>query len=98
MAGIMPTLTATAPRLPRGPYEVIAATLREQIQDGRLAPGSLVPTTADLAAAHSVSIATAHRAIAVLNAEGLIDVSRGRRAVVGDPGPARPVMREVGSD
>ena len=82
MAGIMPTLTAPAPRPPRGPYEVIAATLRDQIQDGRLAPGDLVPTTAELAAAHSVSIATAHRAIAVLSREGLIEVSRGRRAVV----------------
>jgi integrase len=32
--------------------------------------------------AHDVSIATAHRAIALLAAEGLIDVSRGRRATV----------------
>jgi len=35
MAGIMPQLTAPAPRPPRGPYEVIAASLREQIQDGQ---------------------------------------------------------------
>jgi DNA-binding GntR family transcriptional regulator len=61
---------------------VIAASLREQIYDGRLAPGDLVPTTAEVAAAHNVSIATAHRALAVLNAEGLVEVSRGRRAVV----------------
>jgi integrase len=82
MAGIMPQLAAPAPRPPRGPYEVIAASLREQIQDGRLTPGDLVPTTQDLAVAHDVSIATAHRAIALLAAEGLIDVSRGRRATV----------------
>ena len=82
MAGIMPQLVPAAPRPPRGPYEVIASALREQIHNGRLAPGDLVPTTADLATAHSVSIATAHRAVAVLAGEGLIDVSRGRRATV----------------
>jgi integrase len=82
MANIMPQLLEPAPRAPRGPYEVIAGSLREQIHDGRLAPGALVPTTHDLAVAHNVSIATAHRAISVLAAEGLIDVSRGRRATV----------------
>jgi integrase len=82
MAGIMPTIAVPAPRPPRGPYEVIAADLREQICDGRLPLGSFMPTTGELAATHSVSIATSHRAIALLNAEGLIEVSRGRRAVV----------------
>lgn len=84
MASIMPALTAPVPRMPRGPYEVIAASLREQINDGRLTAGDLVPTTAELAAAHSVSVATAHRALALLSAEGLVEVSRGRRAVVKD--------------
>jgi hypothetical protein len=81
MGGIMPAITPVS-RPPRGPYEVIAAELRAQIRDGRLAPGGLVPTTAELAAAHKVSIATSHRAVALLSAEGLIEVSRGRRAVV----------------
>ena len=45
MAGIMPQLVAPAARAPRGPYEVIAANLREQIHDGRLAGGAQVPTT-----------------------------------------------------
>jgi integrase len=86
MAGIMPELVAPARRPPRAPYEVIAETLREQIEDGRLEAGDLVPTTAELAQAHTVSIATAHRAIALLHSEGLIEVSRGRRAVVrGEP-------------
>ena len=82
MAGIMPQLVVPAAHPPRSPYEVIAHTLREQIRDGRLAAGDLVPTTAELAQAHAVSIATAHRAIALLHEEGLIEVSRGRRAVV----------------
>lgn len=82
MASITPKLAEPAPRAPRGPYEVIAASLREQIHDGRLAPGDRVPATHDLAVAHNVSIATAHRAIALLADEGLIEVSRGRRAIV----------------
>lgn len=82
MAGIMPQLFAPTPRPPRGPYQVIATSLRDQIYDGRLAPGDLIPTTHDLAVAYNVSIATAHRAIALLADEGLIEVSRGRRAIV----------------
>jgi hypothetical protein len=82
MANIMPKFLEPAPRASRGPYEVIAASLREQINDGRLGPGALVPTTHDLAVMHNVSIATAHRAIALLSDEGLIEVSRGRRAKV----------------
>jgi integrase len=82
IANIMPQLAEPTSRPPRGPYERIASSLREQIADGRLGPGDLVPTTHDLALVHNVSIATAHRAIALLSAEGLIDVSRGRRATV----------------
>ncbi|MGH3754045.1 MAG: tyrosine-type recombinase/integrase [Pseudonocardiaceae bacterium] len=82
MASIMPQLLAPAPRTPRGPYEVIASTLREQIHDGRLTPGDLLPTMSELATAHTVSTATVHRAVALLRDEGLINVSRGRRAVV----------------
>lgn len=85
MAGIMPRLAAPQPRAPRGPYEVIAASLREQLQNGRLGPGDLVPTTHELAVAHNVSIATAHRAISLLADEGLIAVARGRRATVKEP-------------
>jgi integrase len=104
MAGIMPQLAAPPVRAPRGPYEVIAASLREQIHTGRLAPGDLVPTTHDLAVAHNVSIATAHRAIALLTDEGLITVSRGRRATVRDsaatvaaPGDKSPSPHATGS-
>ncbi len=82
MGGIMPQVVTT-PRPARGPYEVIATSLRDQIEDGRLKPGDQLPTMAELAAAHSVSIATVHRAVAVLSSEGLVTVSRGRRATVG---------------
>ena len=67
-----------------GPYEVIAARLRERIHDGRLALGDLVPTTHDLAVAHNVSIATAHRAIAVLAAEAADPAGAVTRLLCGD--------------
>lgn len=66
----------------RGPYEVIAAHLRVQITSGELRPGDEVPTIVELAAAHTVAARTAHRAIALLTEEGVIAVTRGRRAVV----------------
>ena len=81
IADIMPRPVPAAP-LPRGPYEIIAAALREQIQLGHLKPGDHMPTVVELAAAHLVAIGTAHRALSLLKNEGLIEVSRGRRAVV----------------
>jgi integrase len=77
-----PIVAPRLPRPPRGPYAVIAADLREQIATGQLRPGDQLPTLVELAAAHSVSVGTAHRAIDLLHQEGLIEVSRGRRATV----------------
>jgi integrase len=69
-------------RAPRGPYESIADALREEIRSGRLKLGDALPTVVQLAAQFSVGAGTAHRAITTLAAEGLIEVVRGRRAVV----------------
>jgi integrase len=80
MANVMPRPVPLS--RPRGPYEIIAATLRDEIQRGLLKPGDQLPTVAELAAAHTVSVGTAHRAIALLKNEGLIEVARGRRAIV----------------
>jgi integrase len=41
-----------------------------------------MPTVAELAMAHMVAVGTAHRAMALLKAEHLIEVTRGRRATV----------------
>lgn len=81
MASIMPQPIATD-REPRGPYETIAAELRDLILTGKLRPDDQLPTVAELAASHNVSAGTAHRAVALLRSEDLIEVSRGRRAVV----------------
>jgi integrase len=84
IAGIMPT-PSPRPRAPRGPYETIAQALREDITSGKLKPGDQLPTVVQLAAEFTVAAGTAHRAMAKLASEGLISVTRGKRAVVSTP-------------
>jgi len=81
MAQIMPK-PVPAPRGPRGPYEAIAAELREAITTGQLALGDQLPTVVELAAKFHVAAGTAHRAVALLRTEGVIEVARGRRAII----------------
>jgi len=77
---------AVAPRSkPLSPYERIAGELRQAIESGDLRSGDSIPTVDQLAAGHAVSAGTAHRAMALLKAEGLVAVQRGRRAVVISP-------------
>lgn len=64
MADIMPRPVIV--RQASGEYEKIAASLRDTIQAGRLKPGDQLPTVAELAAAHTVAVGTAHRALALL--------------------------------
>jgi hypothetical protein len=71
-----------APARKLAPWETLTKELKVAIADGILPPGEEVPTVADIAQAHGVSVATAHRAYAQLKKDGLIEVSRGRRAVV----------------
>jgi integrase len=74
------------PKKVRGPYENIAQALRDDIASGRLQPGDRLPTVVQLAAEFTVAAGTAHRAMAVLQAEGLITVTRGKRALVATNG------------
>jgi len=85
IAGVMPTPIPV--QQPRRPYEQIAEALREDIRTGRLKPGDQLPTVAELAVTNTVAVGTAHRAMVLLREEGLIEVARGRRAVV-TPAPA----------
>jgi len=84
MATIVPK-PVPAPAMPRGPYETIAGSLRRQILCGELKPGEQLPTVAELAVANTVAVGTAHRALTLLKVEGLIEVTRGRRATVSTP-------------
>jgi integrase len=84
IAELMPVVVPQPPR-PRGPYESIADALRDDIRTGRLKPGDQLPTIVQIAAQYTVAAGTAHRAIAALAAEGIIEVARGKRAVVKAP-------------
>ena len=69
-------------RIPRNPYEKLAAELRAAIQSGDLPPGTPLPTTQELAATHAVSAGTVNRAVAILKSEGIVTAARGHRATV----------------
>jgi integrase len=89
MAEIMPVVTPLPPK-PPGPYQTIADARREDIRSGRLKPADQLPTVVQLAAQHTVAAGTAHRALATLAAEGLIEVARGKRATVAYPSSSGP--------
>lgn len=76
-----PTLTH-APETKDNPYQKITADLRGAISCGGLRVGDLLPPVSELASRYGVSFGTAQRAVAELKADGLVVVSRGRRAAV----------------
>lgn len=78
-------LSATERPVDDSPYRAIASDLRAAIRLGAIKPGDQLPTFSALAARYDVAFGTAQRAVALLNAEGLVTVKRGRRAVVADP-------------
>jgi integrase len=60
----------------------ITADLRGAIACGALQPGDLLPTLMDIARRYDVATSTVHRAFATLKDAGLIEVRRGKRAVI----------------
>lgn len=65
-----------------------AATVAEALAStilGEMTPGTSLPSEADLATRFSVSRLTVREAVKMLAGRGLIDVARGRRAVVREP-------------
>lgn len=67
---------------PTAPFEELAHKLLAAIADGALPVGGYLPSGEQLAQAHGVSRATVQRAVTLLAAHGLVEVSKGRRAVV----------------
>jgi DNA-binding transcriptional regulator YhcF (GntR family) len=67
------------------PYQRIAADLRGAIDSGILMPGDPLPSEKKLATRYGVAASTAHRAVAVLVAAGLVRASRGVGATVAGP-------------
>ncbi|MDX3004307.1 GntR family transcriptional regulator [Kribbella solani] len=67
------------------PYLAIAAELRQRIEDGELRPGERVPSTRALVRDFGVAMATATKALQVLQQERLVHPSPGVGTVVGPP-------------
>lgn len=63
-------------------FEQIAASVRADVLAGRLRPGDRLPAAREVADAVDVNVHTALRAYQELRDEGLIDLRRGRGAVV----------------
>lgn len=66
----------------RRPYQQIADIIREQIRTGDLQPGAKVPSVREIVRQHGVAMATAQRAVRVLQAEGFVRSERGSGSVV----------------
>ncbi|MFI6690626.1 TetR/AcrR family transcriptional regulator C-terminal domain-containing protein [Streptomyces sp. NPDC050433] len=71
------------------PYLRIAAELRRRISSGDLAPGDRVPSTRRITQEWGVAMATATKALATLNQEGLVRAVPGVGTVVAEPDRAR---------
>lgn len=70
------------PDSPRPLFEQIAASVRAEVIAGRLVPGDRLPAARDLAQAVEVNVHTALRAYQELRDEGLVELRRGRGAVI----------------
>lgn len=64
------------------PHECVPAALRDAILDGLYGEGTQLPTIKQIAAAHDVSVGTAHRALEHLTDWGFVEVRRGVRPTI----------------
>ncbi|WP_144877093.1 GntR family transcriptional regulator [Microbacterium sp. 1.5R] len=70
------------PESPRPLYDQVAASIRAELLAGVLAPGDRLPAARDVAAALRINQHTVLHAYQGLRDEGLIDLRRGRGAVI----------------
>jgi DNA-binding transcriptional regulator YhcF (GntR family) len=71
-------------------YSQIAACVRRAVASGELTPGSKLPSSRDLALELEVNMHTIQHAYGRLRDEGLLDLRRGRGAIVAAESVARP--------
>lgn len=63
-------------------YRQIAAAVRRAIREEQIGPGDRLPAARDLAASLGVNMHTVVKAFGLLREEGLLEVRRGRGAIV----------------
>lgn len=79
-------------------FEQVAAAVRTELASGNLAPGDRLPPAKEIAAALDINVHTVLRAYQQLRDEGLIDLRRGRGAVVtAAAGPLAALRADVAS-
>lgn len=80
-----------------GPQQArVYLALRSAIESGRLQPGEILATQAELAAEHGVALATLHQALRVLDQDGYIVRRHGVGTFVADaPPPALDPLRAL---
>jgi AcrR family transcriptional regulator len=77
------------------PYLRIAAEIRRRIQTGELGPGDRVPSTRGLVQEFGVAMATATKALAALQQDGVVHSLPGVGTVVGPPPRATKSVRRL---
>ncbi|GAA3695439.1 hypothetical protein GCM10022224_071380 [Nonomuraea antimicrobica] len=75
-------------------YLQIADDLRAQIQGGSLAPGTPLPSTAQLADRYDASLSVVKMAVGILRNEGLVIGQQGKGVFVRDADEERPAGDE----
>ncbi|RLP74959.1 GntR family transcriptional regulator [Mycetocola tolaasinivorans] len=66
-------------------YEQLAGSVRAGILDGSISDGERLPSARDLAGSLDLNVHTVLRAYGMLREEGLLDLRRGRGAVITAP-------------
>jgi DNA-binding transcriptional regulator YhcF (GntR family) len=88
----MTTTLHTIPSMPEilspdPPYRQVAEHLRQSIRAGERKPGSVMPTTQEIAIDYRIAMSTAARALALLRDEGWIVTRRSKAALVAQDQP-----------
>ncbi|GAA0493667.1 hypothetical protein Ade02nite_21320 [Paractinoplanes deccanensis] len=78
-------------------YEQVAARLRQQIANGTLRPGQVVPSERSLAQEYNIGRQTVSRAVKLLRAEGLLEHRRGLGVFVREPAEVSEIKPPPGS-
>ncbi|GAA1565465.1 hypothetical protein GCM10009678_55640 [Actinomadura kijaniata] len=79
-------------------YLQIADDLRQQIRDGRLAPGDALPSIAQLTRDYDASTGVVKSAISVLRTEGLVIGQQGKGVFVRDQADVNEPAASAGND
>jgi GntR family transcriptional regulator len=91
---VVHTLVAIDPTSDRPTYRQIADQLRAAIESGRIGPGEQLPSERVLMEESRSARGTVRQALALLKAEGLVDIEHGRGVFVRQ----RPPIRRVAYD